>query len=333
LRENREGGTAIADFTSPQEIDPKAKGQIIGKVFAHNHILVLVGQGFPQKAIQENMKIKRKNLEYHLKKLEVAGFIRKIPRTKPLFFELTEAGKQHIANKGQKSLIRCENPLIKIHNFSVEMPLIRDVSQGFWEKSWELKNWIKSWKNLEGWGVSVEKTPKTLTVNLQPTEQPPEKVYPIIYRMAFLVADYLLKFGIEVDSWEARITKQESSCSDPTVRALTDKGITVRQGLGRPVTKIFEADPVKPAVAWIDASLGRPEIESNDVEYSRRYILVPEMVKQVLDMTAHSFEFQKVYTENLKLHMKVMQGIDKTMRTINRQLSQRNIKEFFRRSP
>lgn len=293
--------------------------------------MVLVAQGLPQKAMQENMKIKRKNLEYHLKKLETAGLIRKVPGTKPLFFELTEAGKQHIANKGQNLSVGIRTPLIKIHNFSVEMPLVRDVSQGFWEKSWELNNWIKSFKDLQGLGVSVERTPKTVTINFRPQEVREENITPLIFNGVFSIVGHLAKNGVEVNPWGMKISRQEYASDQPLVKPLTDRGVTYRQSLGRPVQKIFTTDPEREAAAWLDHSQGRPEVDTNDLAYAKDVIRMPAAITEIRELTTMSFEFQKVYTENLKLHMGVMNKILKVTAKLDRQLSQRSIREFLRR--
>jgi len=304
-----------------------------------DRILFFISQGFSQKQIQEKLNLKKSTLHYRIKILEKEGYVTRIPRTKPAFFDLTTEGKTAIYRlQVQKLSDGLMESKVKVHNFKIYLPLRKDVSQGFWEKgkSWNVNNWIKSHRKIQHLGMTVEKTPKAIIVCLKPLSIRVEDIAGMVHNAVFSIAGYLQKNGIEVDTWGMRVSQQEYSVAQPIVKSLTDQGVTVHLDLGHPVQKIFEADPEKPAQAWIDASQGRPEIDTNDLRYAEDLVKMPRRIVEIVEMTRgsmstlHSIANTQTY---MAATVKILAGETAIIRKKVRTLDQRSVADFFRRSP
>jgi hypothetical protein len=157
----------------------------------------------------------------------------------------------------------------RLHNFSVQLPIIKDTSQGFWDKSWDMNGWKKQFKRLQHIGVSVERTHKSLTINFQAREVNEDEVLGIAMAGTVAVMGYLAKENIELDLFGAKVSRQEYASPEPLVQAQTERGLTFQTSLGRPQERIMANDNPKEAKVWFDHSKGYPERDSNDLANMR----------------------------------------------------------------
>ena len=125
------------------------------------------------------------------------------------------------------------------------------------------------------------------------------------------------------------------SIPDPVAKRESISKRYTKVGLGRTVAKIMPNDPPKNAQAWIDASDGRPEIESNDRMWIENYIRLPDNIATMNDNIAtmndsigRLADANEIYAENIKLHMKwVRKGIEVSDKILAK-LNQKNIGDF-----
>jgi DNA-binding MarR family transcriptional regulator len=339
LRIKSKEGILIADFTSPQETKDSKEVQRSSTDIELLHILGFVRGNLSQKQIQEKLNLKKSTLSMKLKKLQEDGLIQRIPHTYPAFYGLTDEGKNAIRRIDvQRSSVGLSRNKIRLHYFSIKMPLVRDVSQGFWEKGWNLNGWKRQFKDLQDVGVSVERTTKSIIVNLKPMSIRKDIVENTAHDAARYMVGFLKEHGIEVDYQSREVSRQEYAVPTKLVRPFTDKGMTVQVKLGRYVQKIFDNDKPQEAVAHFDDSMGNGgEIESNDLPYAQNIetaealCLMPEGVRKVMaaaDSIEGLWKLQKVYADNLTLHMAVMQDIRKWVRKATVQLEQRSVRDF-----
>lgn len=296
------------------------------KEFVINQILSLANPSVSEKPLMEKLNLKRTTLEYYLNMLEKEGFLSRIPKTRPVFWEITNSGKAQ-RELCQNLSLSVNKKDLRLHNFSIEIPIIKDTSTGFWEKSWKLNGWKKQFKRLQHIGVSVERTPKTLTINLQPQEIREENLSGMIFSVVMAVGGYLAKEGIELDFWGLRVSRQEYGSPEELVRAQVEKGMTYRQSLGRPQEKIMANDVPKEAFVWFDKSKG-PERDTNDLAHMRKTAMMPEKIDRMETFLNGLQPFLGAYTEQIKVHLEVMNGISRMVKKLNNRLDQKNLKEF-----
>lgn len=299
--------------------------------FACCHVLPLLKAGLLKKQIQEKLNLKRKTLEYYLSKLLDEHYIIKIPHTNPAIYEVTKEGETALYRLNRQRPSMGVSPKdFRMHNFSVQLPIISDGSSGFWEKSWDMGNWIKQFRRLQHIGVSVERTTRTLTINFQPRECREENIFPMAMAGTVAVMGYLAKEGIELDLFGARVSRQEYASPEPLVQEQLEKGLTFRQSLGRPQERIMASDIPKPAYVWFDSSKGA-ERDTNDLAHMRNTALMPERVEQIEKAIQGS-----VQTLNALANTQMLMAAgwklsqEKIVRTENRirNLEQKRIKEF-----
>jgi DNA-binding PadR family transcriptional regulator len=290
-------------------------------------ILAFPSGSFSQKEMQEKSNFSKGYVSKWLNDLEKEGILIKIGISRPQFWQVTEKGKQTLEANVSYPSLSMSAKAFRLHNFSVELPILRDNSTGFWEKSWDMNGWKKQFKRLQDVGVSVERTPRTLTINFQPQSCGEERVFPLAMAGTVAVMGYLAKQGIELDLFSARISRQEYGSPEPLVQAQTEKGMTFRQSLDRPQEVILPNDKPKEAFVWFDSSVG-PERDTNDLAHMRNTALMPERVERLETSLSGLQPFLEAYTEQIKVHLEVMNGISKMVKKLNKRLDQKSLKEF-----
>lgn len=272
-------------------------------------VLELLNKGLYANKIAEELKISPKSVHYHIQKLLDNGFLEQDVYSSAKFYIVTEKGKNTIkkkrftiASQGMKK------NKIRLHAMRISMPIVREEPQpdGFWEKfNNDFRNWIPKYKTIPvPIGFTINKTPKSIIVYIHSREiSDPEEAKSIAWRSSLYMQSYMRNKGIILDVWRTKITNQHYAIPDKMAEKITKKGVYVEVNLGREAQHILPLDKGTEAKAWIDQSKGFPEVESNDLEYSAKYLKMPEMVAEIYNM-------QFLYAKNIKLHIKwVKKGI------------------------
>jgi hypothetical protein len=113
------------------------------------------------------------------------------------------------------------------------------------------------------------------------------------------------KAGVKVDIFQVEKKNVEIAVRDETPQKIIGTKDVVRVDLGRPASKVFEADKPKAAEAWADPT-PYPCVETNDIAYMEKYLRAPERVDQIIKTQAE-------FADNLKLHLEVLTKLGKAV--------------------
>jgi predicted transcriptional regulator len=97
--------------------------------------------------------------------------------------------------------------------------------------------------------------------------------------------------------------------------AITSKQIKVTEIMNRKADGFFN-QLEKPAKAWIDKSLDKLEIETNDIEYERKLLLMPENLDRLAAYQPEISQNLILFSNQLKLHLEVLTDMKETMKQI-----------------
>lgn len=294
-------------------------------------VLVLYSKGLYAKQIADRLKISKARVSQITKTLEKSGYLHMKLRGSFKYYELTEKGKTAIQKRQVKFF--SSGARTKLHAMQGSLKIIHEdrLPGNFWQaQNRELKNWIPKYKRLPNpIGLTITKTPSKIIFHVFARElDDPAEANNIAWRSALFLTEYFKKKGILLDIWSARITNQHYSIPDKVAKLMTEKGVYVEVNLGRNCVPILTADKPREARAWIDSSEGRPEIETNDIEFATRYIRMPEMVATMLELQRQQAEQMELYAKHLNAHIPVLKGMEKLLKKLNNRLSQTTIRGF-----
>jgi len=317
----------ITEYTSYKEVTKNKRKNVTLMV------LELHKQEFYQKQIAERLGISKRTVFYHTKKLLNLGYLTEIARSNIVIYRVTRKGDIAI-NRQQvtKILTGGERPKITIHNLPIQIPILKDSNIPDSEINEGLRNVTRHFKKLPFLGFTITKIqgkdPKIiLNVHKRDIDNPSEE-FNVVLQSVVLANDYLSKLGFELDISNIMVEGREMSIPDPVAKTESTAKRYTKVGLGRTVAKITPNDPPRKAYAWIDASDGRPEIESNDRTWTENYIRMPDNLALINDSIRRLADVQEVYAENIKLHMKwVKKGIELNDKILAK-LNQKRIGEF-----
>ena len=121
---------------------------------------------------------------------------------------------------------------------------------------------------------------------------------------------------------ETRCVQQHISIRNQDLEQVFSKGFTLEIDLGREQEKLIDKDIPKEAKAWTDNSPFRG-VETNDVGYARKYLMMPEMIEKLIQLTQENVKVtvgyaknQEIYNENIKLHLEVQKQQLNTQREL-----------------
>jgi len=221
------------------------------------------------------------------------GYLTKIGRN-PMVLELTGKGKIYLMrtekniNVGFSSL-GVTNKKIRIHRLSIKFNLLDDSKENLtWDKVIPIRNWSKKFKfiDFDGFKFTVEKTPKSIVLYLDAIIPRSKDFYAelttfILRNVRY--ADYYLRVrGIRFDDLSGQVLHQHLASEEPSNELVGSKS-AVEVGLGRKAQAVYKTD--MKAKVWLDWSKSKDksilDIESNDLTYNEKLILVPEKVHDI----------------------------------------------------
>lgn len=270
------------------------------------------------------LKKHRSTIHETVQKCNRMGLIEKIGK-KPLVLNLTGKGKMYLMrieknmNVGFSSL-GVRKKKIRVHRLSIKFNLLCDEKENVsWDKVIKVKNWSKKFKKIvfRDFNFTIEKTSKSiilyLNVELDKSLSFNSELIKFILRSVRFADYYLSKRGVRFDDLSGEVLHQHLA-SDELSNELVDSKSTVEIDLNRRAESVF---PTKMSgKAWLDYSKSKDksilDIESNDLTYNEKLILVPEKVHSI-ELSQRSvvgmLDNLKVYNENILLHMSVMKDI------------------------
>lgn len=313
-----------------------------------------MGEGKYASQVAESLGMSPRMVSYHIGILKKAGLILEKMRDVFKSYELTEEGKK-VLSEGQlqSSSSGTTRPKLRLHAMQATMRIVKDapLPDSFWDSmNTHFRGWVPKYKKLpQPIGMTINKTTKDIVIYVYARElDDPKEARELANRACLYVYQYMLKHRVVLDIWSARIESQQYAMDAKTAQEVIRRGVFVEVGLGRPAEKLLPGDKPPEALAWVDWSkkkLGRPpEVESNDLEYATRYIMMPEMVANILALQERSAELdvrqrEIILQQNEKIdylsdainkHIPALVALTGISKELKRQIQQRGIKEFMK---
>lgn len=275
-------------------------------------ILELLGEGKYAEQIALDLKITPACVSGYIKKLKKRGLIKDNYRTNYKIYDLTEAGltSMELAKVNHFSQGTSQG-VIRAHNIRVTLPLVKDA-----EVPWEthnFKNWSPKHRDTPILGCSITKTTKSIVLNLKAREFiHPDQIMGHIFNIVVMAVGYLHDtYGIECRLREMKVSNKHLAIPSIYAEQFVNDGLYPSLNLGRECEKMTPNDPPKQAWAWIDASEGPPEVESNDIAYPADFLAMPERIKTMFkalmfmaDNQVSHVELIRTLNEQAKVNIK-----------------------------
>ena len=266
--------------------------------FTEDHILNLLMKypyGVSRKKIAEQIGINVNTMAYHWNKLIKIGYIKKIGYC--LFV------------RGEKTSVE---PLMNVHAMQLVIPIIKDESvPSFWDKAIPMKGWTAYYKYVKTpIGFTIQKNTRNVQIQVWARNMDtPEQLESLLLRAGYYAQYYLREHAkVVVDLFNVEKKNVDIAFKDNDLKNIVGTKDKIEIELGRPTSKLFESDKPKEAKAWYDSSPTNV-IETNDIEYAKRYLRTPEMVTTIL-------ETQERFAKNLELHLTVLQELRDAIKSL-----------------
>ena len=284
---------------------------VLSAIKQHNDIRRLV-----------NTKFSKQRLNYYIQNLKKQGYIKKLGYGT---WQITELGNAflsqltiELARSKSFSLDTTLTTHIDLHALTLLQPIInkQDI-ESIDFSDFSLNDGLRNWKEytkriLSPLGLTVTVKTKQVAINVFSRRLSNlNDIYPLIFKAGILVHEYLKLKGIKTDIMETRCVQQHISIRNQDLEQVFSKGFTLEIDLGREQEKLIDKDIPKEAKAWTDNSPFRG-VETNDVGYARKYLMMPEIIENLSINFNKLFEGLKDYNENLKLHLDVQKSQLKT---------------------
>ncbi len=284
-------------------------------------ILRRIQKGMYPSQIARQMRISKQLVSYYLKKAEKLNFVKEEFRSSFKYYVLTEEGKQWLLEV-KKSSLPVKEKSTRLHNLAIKFPIIKDNPEAKFERETPINNWVKQYSVVTfPIGITIEKTTKSIIVYFHQfeTKKPMflDEFYSWVLRGIYYVYYYLMKEkGIQIDIFQGEIIREHIANESPEFNDRISKRRTVEISLGRKAKAIFPAQFI--AKAWIDRSLGNVEIETNDMIYEEKLLLMPELVYEFSKKFLPAIE---LLAQQINLHLEVQHQQLEAIKELRKEIS------------
>lgn len=270
-----------------------------------------------QSELVSKLNIPRYTLSKRIISLIKQGFISYIPSSYPKRYILSDKGRDFLVGVSRpKSKVRVENIRLK-YAILEDKGLDLDWSN----VNHNLNNWIPKYLDLSDYPfkVKIEKTTKSIIAFLEQKEFNSDPSFIRHYTEWITKSTQFLpyflnhKLGIRVDPLSVEIISQEFANPSPGYNDVFDSRSRVECGLDRKAGS-FNGSTILDAKAWCDRSRsllagGDVEIESNDLDYQRKVILMPENVSNLFSILPPLTTGLREFTNQLTLHLSAVRKL------------------------
>jgi len=274
----------------------------------------------------------KQRLNYYLKKAFNKGLVEKQRLGRITLYKLTPLGEQFLKDS-KKFLVTYEEKKfiqhVRIHHLAIKIPIEIDNPRLNVKKKNPLKNWTEQYFKIEGLRVTIKKTTKHIIVYFHEFKIPASQKF--MLNIMLYLAKYLNalkerlwhRYKILVDISKATIQDQHLANYLPVLNEIakktTSKQSRITVYLGREATSLF-GEPIKNKEAWalIDWSksreTGMPEIETNDLLYEEKLLLMPEMIWALDRKLTPAINW---LAQNLRKHEEVLNRMNENQKKFN----------------
>lgn len=325
-------------FSTPHRPDSQSKGYPFSQDLGHQNmdknkferskkfellwikILKLIHSGMYQKQIAEALKMRKNTLKYHIDKLLSFGFIEREFRSSFVKFRVTNKGKRFMNlkfNRSSKFSLRVRDASSRLHNLKIKFPILEDQDKGNWEKETPINNWIKKFSYIDlPVKITIEKTPTHIIAHFHQYETSRKmfltEFFSWVMRGTFYLYYYLIREkGIKIDVFSGEVINQHIANHTPEHEKNVDKQMTLEISLNRNAQSIMKTNML--AKAWIDRSEGPLEIETNDLLYEEKLLMMPELTydlyHRVVPLMNTQITIMNEFSKQIALHLEAVKGI------------------------
>jgi len=296
-------------------------------------ILYYIKKGLYGNQIARKLNISKQLVNYHLKYLESKGYIKSEYRTSFKAYSITDSGLKYL--ESQKSKLRSKKislgmndkaqakKPVSLHNFVVKYPILREQNIPFnWDKEVSLNGWIQKFYKLDKYPIeiTIKKTTKHIIAYFKQLETNKDMFFTDFMNYALKGAYYVYYFlmkeaGIEIDIFNGEVISQHIANIEEDLNDKVDHKATFKVMLNRKSKSIYNTNI--DASAWIDRSYGDVEIETNDLLYEEKLLLMPERVDRLYNEFLPAIER---LTAQINLHLEVQREMLRTLKMIQKNL-------------
>ena len=273
---------------------------------------------YPSK-IAKILNCNKRQISYYLRKFENLGLIILYSKY-PKLYELTDDGKEMLQSSRYIS-----DKQIRLENYQIKIPIVVDNPNiQVYDKVNEMfTNWIPKYIKLDfPYILTLEKTPQNIIVWIKGQKFPKDKSY--FLNLGILTAQVLMfvkeffryKYNIVIDITKANVIGMEQANDISELDEEIQPSTKFTLNLNRKSETILGTSEMD-AKAWIDRSQGPAEVESNDLSYEEKLILMPERVEHMFIKNRQRDEETRnilnEYSKQIALHLEVQQKTKETL--------------------
>jgi predicted transcriptional regulator len=320
----------------------KEKKQAIKTKFQQNLLLIrrrllrLFQQGLYVSQAAKQLNISKQLCLYYTKGLTRQGYLNRDYKSAYANYSLTPKALRFLSKVKDFSL-PMSHINTRLHNISIEYPILQDNPKATWDKDTQLRNWIAHYDYCDlPIDVTIKKTPGKIIAYYKQFSTSAASFLPEFFKWQ-RKSEYYLKLylqkekGILIDEVNGEFLHHHIATDAQQYEGVLDKRSSVEVDLGRPAVSIL---PVKEqnAKAWYDRSLGKVEIETNDLLYNEKLVRMPEEVFKISGSIADFTQAVDALTKQINLHLEVQRESLKTQIQTGKTLEELNkaIKELRR---
>jgi DNA-binding transcriptional ArsR family regulator len=278
-------------------------------------LLVLEGirKGMYARQIAKDLGISEQRVGYHIRRLRQQGYVKRSCRTSYAENELTPQGRRYEYELREPSLpVRAAfKDSVCIHNLSLKFPILQDNPHAKFERSVQLNNWVKQYTTRDfPIGATFERTTKSIiadfkrfTTSLSMYDQ--EFLIWVSKGILWLNACMWNEYRIKIDAFNYEVLRRHLATDAPGYEDAVPSRVTAEVRFPRKAT-CLKKEMRQQAKAYIDRSLGKLEIETNDDTYEVNLIKMPERVAHI---DAALVPVVDRLSNELRLHLEVLTGM------------------------
>ncbi len=282
---------------------PKS-GRVVYKV------LILLREGQYSSSIARLLKMPRTTIDSIVRKLHANGFTKLEIKEGAKFYQLTKRGREFIKDyRCQLSRYGGEQGKTRMHRLNIKFKILKDNPHAKFDSEHEMNNWIQKYTKLTfPIGITLQKNPDSIVAMFHEFETEKNNTFTDFFshvmRGVYYVYYHLMEhYKIRCDIFDLEVVSQEIANERPDLDGkLDDKKITTL-GLTRKAKSFFKTNI--DGKAWLDYSKGVPEIETNDLLYEERLLMMPETVQAINDRFVPMIG---ALTKQVNLHLEVQRG-------------------------
>lgn len=293
-------------------------------------ILLRIKKGLYSDEIARQIRMKKGSVSRFIKKLEEFNYISRVLRSNCVIYEVTPKGhawmndyKMARSGKNTNSSLSMKEKNTRLHNLAVKFPILKDNKEAKFDKKVEINNWTKQYSTLSyPMGMTLEKTTKSVIVYFHQFQTTQEMFlsdfYNWVFKGTYYVYYYLMKQGITIDIFSGEIIREHIANESPELNDRIPKNKTVEVGLDRKARAIFPANFM--AKAWLDRSMGDVDIETNDMIYQEKLLLMPENIHSMRQDLENLGPTLQALTQQINLHLQVQEDTRKVLAEMSKTL-------------